>query len=130
MFKVGDKVWCTLYGEGEVDELFTGLNPVGVKFKSDYYEFYTPDGRIELELPPTLGFVKVEIPKPVQVKPMPKWRANYNGGYFHVNTMGFINDTIEVGDSTDRGRFKVGNYFQTEQEAKESKFYKVFHEED
>ncbi|MGL5231920.1 MAG: hypothetical protein ACRC7W_01130 [Fusobacteriaceae bacterium] len=128
MFKVGDKVYCMLYGEGKVIKLESDIYCIGVVFKNNFYRWYTADGRLKEGCPSTLGFTKIEMPKPVQIRL--RWRANHNGGYFHVNTMGFINDAIEVGDSTDRGRFKVGNYFQTEQEAKESKFYKVFREEE
>ncbi|MGL5232349.1 MAG: hypothetical protein ACRC7W_03320 [Fusobacteriaceae bacterium] len=130
MFKVGDKVYCMIHGEGEVisiNEMF--MHGVMVQFNHIYMPVsFTEDGRLNEHYPPTLGFTKVEMPKPVQIRL--RWRANHNGGYFHVNTMGFINDAIEVGDSIDRNRFKVGNYFKTEQEAKESKFYKVFHEEE
>ena len=53
--------------------------------------------------------------------------------YYFVSCYGTIgkvanNENTFKGD--DKKRFEVGNFFETEKEAKESKFYKVFHKED
>ena len=45
-FKVGDKVWCLMFGEGRVEEILnTGPYPIRVKFE-DSEETYTTDGKL------------------------------------------------------------------------------------
>lgn len=123
IFKVGDEVWCMLYGKGKVDILDNslGTNPVGVEFESDYYGFYTPDGRLRLELPPTLGFTEVEMPKPNQVRPV--WRAEKGEVYWYINEFGGTHHALESLSAEDAFRFKAGNYFKSMEQAKESKLY-------
>ena len=60
---------------------------------------------------------------------MDRYLANEKSFYYFVSSYGTIgksthNKKTFVGD--DEKRWEVGNYFQTEEEAKESKFYKVF----
>lgn len=46
-FKVGDKVYCAIFGEGEVVAIGTGYesSPIHVEFSSDTQD-YTHDGRL------------------------------------------------------------------------------------
>ena len=47
MFKVGDKVICKIYGEGEVTEVLNGYTyPVDVTFLSGEWEIYKEDGKL------------------------------------------------------------------------------------
>ena len=57
-------------------------------------------------------------------------RAEEGFDYYFVNGFGEIQCFAEEGALTDGKLFNAGNYFKSEQEAKESKFYKVFHEEE
>ena len=46
-----------------------------------------------------------------------RWRAEKKGSYFYVADKGCISDTWEDFDSADNKRYKLGNYFKTEEEA-------------
>lgn len=52
-FKVGDKVWCLLNGEGVVDTLLgNGISyieyPILVRFISGPLDYYTVDGKVDI----------------------------------------------------------------------------------
>lgn len=74
MFKVGQKVWCAMFGEGEVTRILTSNTqfPVKVKFGglTDYY--YNLDGKFQTNATQTLFPYPVEITKKV-VKPSINW---------------------------------------------------------
>ena len=50
-----------------------------------------------------------------------RWRAEKKGTYFYVADKGCISETWEDFDSADNKRYKLGNYFKTEEEAKKVK---------
>ena len=62
MFKVGQKVWCLLYGEGRVDEVTRCKTtfPVSVEFHN-HRGHYTSDGRITVSGNRVLFFSKPNI---------------------------------------------------------------------
>lgn len=130
MFKVGDKVWTFENGWGVVKTVSGGhVFPVVVKFeKSGLAISHTLDGKEALERGRVLLFEEVQIPESALIRP--RWRAEDMGEYFHINTVGAIISTVECGVKIDDNCWKVGNYFRTEEEAKESKIYRAFHEED
>ena len=48
MFKVGQKVWCTTYGEGVVSYISATVGeiyPVYVELACGIHEYYTEDGK-------------------------------------------------------------------------------------
>ncbi|MGL5014450.1 MAG: hypothetical protein ACRC6V_09210 [Bacteroidales bacterium] len=127
MFKVGDKVWSISYGWGEI---------VGIDHNSSYmlkvqfddeYITYTDDGKQYYGNNRDLFFK--EIPIPMEALERPRWRAEKYDSYFVVTRNGGILEISEQGYQIDDEQYECGNYFQTEEEAKESKFYKVFNME-
>lgn len=72
-FKLGDKIHCLVYGDGEIEEVQnrheTGF-PIKVRVKQGII-FYTPDGRFNSTSIPTL-FLKGEEPRLVFDKQYPK----------------------------------------------------------
>ena len=79
MFKVGQKVWCLIYGQGVVtdvdDECFEDTYSVSVKFQvnGDHLNIrYTADGRYRIEGNVTLFPHPVEVIKAV-TKPSIDW---------------------------------------------------------
>jgi hypothetical protein len=60
----------------------------------------------------------------------PRWRAEKGGKYFYVCSLDGISYENDDYGYSDNRNYNSGNYFRTEEEAKNSKFYKVFHEED
>ena len=76
MFKVNQKVWCLIYGQGVVTEV-SGENACGsyridVKFKDDLSIDYTSDGKYYVEGNVTLFPYPVEVIKSV-TKPSIDW---------------------------------------------------------
>ena len=59
-----------------------------------------------------------------------RWRANNGLHYCYVGTNGDICTTDEYQGYIDNSRYRTGNYFRTKEEAKASKFYKVFHQKE
>lgn len=55
-----------------------------------------------------------------------RWRAVKGSFYHFVTSSGDIAKAAEYDDWTDRGRWKCGNYFRTEEEARTSFIYMVF----
>lgn len=53
------------------------------------------------------------------VKPK-RWRADISGEYFYINSTGLIGHCTDDYVEMDDVRYEVGNYFKTEQEAKET----------
>ena len=75
MFKVGQKVWCLIYGQGVVEEILhasEGTYPVEVKFNDDFTVFYTADGKFYNQGNVTLFPYPVEVIKSV-TKPSIDW---------------------------------------------------------
>lgn len=74
MFKVGQKVWCVMFGEGVVTSVLPegAKYPVEVNFGGGVYDHYTIDGRYTPNATQTLFLYPVEIIKKV-VKPSINW---------------------------------------------------------
>ncbi len=97
MFKVGQKVWCLIYGHGVIAEILhlcEGTYPVEVKFNDDFTVFYTADGKYHDEGNVTLYPHPVEVVKSL-TKPSIDWShvsedfqylAMDSGGLHHLFT--------------------------------------------
>lgn len=48
-----------------------------------------------------------------------RWRAEYHGHYFYIDSLGDVVETVDMGEYNDNRLYKVGNYFETKEEAKE-----------
>ena len=74
MFKVGQKVWCAMFGEGEVTKILTRNThyPVEVSFGDSAPEYYTLGGKFWCWTNQTLFPYPVEIIKKV-AKPSINW---------------------------------------------------------
>ena len=74
MFKVGQKVWCAMFGEGVVTKIFTSNThyPVEVGFGDSAPEYYTLDGKFHSYANDTLFPYPVEVIKKV-TKPSINW---------------------------------------------------------
>jgi len=59
----------------------------------------------------------------------PRWRANLEEDFYTINCIGEIIYDTEWLTEEDDDLYKVGNYFKTHKEAKESSIYKGFHGE-
>ena len=78
MFKVGQKVWCAIYGEGLVERFCDGLYQVHVNFKNGKVILYTSDGYIDVRFGNQTLFhypVKIVRDKSVSIKPSICWEA-------------------------------------------------------
>lgn len=130
MFKVGDRVWDIMRQEwGIVERLDDSSYPVNVRFDGDeFLSVYMPDGRISRNYrTPSLTFKEFYLPDGWQERP--RWRAEIDNMYWSVTGYGECVPLCDKRYGIDDTKFKLGNYFQTEEEAMGSKFYKVFHEE-
>ena len=76
MFKVGQKVWCAIYGAGVVTEVyvevFPGSHNIIVEFSDSLSSSYTSDGKYYTEGNITLFPYPVEIVKAI-TKPSIDW---------------------------------------------------------
>lgn len=75
MFKVGQKVWCAIYGAGVVAEIqhaSEGVYPVEVEFNNGHSGIYTNDGKYYSVGNITLFPYPVEIVKAI-IKPSIDW---------------------------------------------------------
>jgi hypothetical protein len=130
-FKVGDTVYCVIFGKGTVKSIDIGDYPVFVEFflgNSMCIIAYTQSGKFDINGLRTLFFEEIPIPESAYKRP--RWRADIGTAYYYINAFGDVTFVAESEDHYDNKKFNIGNYFKTEEEAKESKFYKVFHEED
>ena len=129
-FKINDEVWDIFYGFGIVVNVVKGKPySVVVKFKDgDYVNSYTKEGECCSNRKRTLFFEEIIIPESAYKRP--RWRAKSGDIYCHISGTGLIMHIAEFDNFDNNAHYKVGNYFKTEEEAKESKFYKVFHEEE
>ena len=128
-FKAGDSVWCMIYGKGIVYTVSDNEEyPVVVTFGEGIgiERTYTTDGRCHINLNRTLFFEEVKIPASAYIKP--KWRANFQEGYYYVTDTGDCQYYRDGYSREDGNRFRCGNYFKTAKEAQDSKFYKAFYE--
>lgn len=129
-FNIGDKVWDMRFGWGVVKRYAEGrLYPVEVLFygNGECNEF-TDDGRYHTsDVSPTLFFEEIPIPETALRKT--KWRADNGCNYYFIDTFGDVVLDEELRYPADNKRFKAGNYFKTEEDAKASTIYKGFHGE-
>lgn len=131
-FKIGQRVWDCLRGWGEVVEDKSQENshlayPIGVKF--DRYPFicrYTLQGQMNANYNSnrTLFFEEIQTPKSALIPK--RWRGNLGDSYFYIDSNGEIREGSEDKIQIDEKRHKIGNYFQTHEEASESIIYKAF----
>lgn len=132
IFRVGQRVWDFASGWGEVVEAQEQNNsktdfPIGVQFDKDESKTivrYTSEGKLASVLNRTLFFEEIPIQESA-LKPK-RWRAKKFEHYFVVNTWGKIDVACEDNVEVDNERYKIGNYFQTKEEAEDSNLYKVF----
>lgn len=128
-FEVGDRAWSSVYGWGKIDSIENGEeHPIIFVSDKGETESHTKDGRQHEIFLRTLFFQEIPIPESALVRP--RWRAERKGLYCRVNNIGKIESDYEEGVPYDDDLFNVGNYFKSKEEAKSSRFYKVFHEED
>ena len=76
--------------------------------------------------------VTMEMPEPPEgfeyiILRKKRWRASE---YRFVGSYGGINTAYDDSTWLDDTRYRLGNYFHTDEEARASKFYKVFHGEE
>lgn len=128
MFKVGQRVWDIRLGWGTVTSVSRAESkryPMEVQFEGAK-DVYTLEGGSTHMNRRSLFFEEILIPESA-LKPK-RWRAERSILYCFVASYGDIVWTAEWGHEADGLKYKLGNYFQTEAEARESKFYRVFHE--
>ncbi|MGL5050896.1 MAG: hypothetical protein ACRC6E_09780 [Fusobacteriaceae bacterium] len=126
MFRVGDKVWEIRRGWGEVKKIekYEEL-PITVGYNDGYYRTYTEDGKVhDCDANRSLFFKEIVIPK--QALDRPRFRAEEGIQYVVVTCTGTLNYYTERLSWTDEEYYSCGNYFETEEEAKESDLYKVY----
>ena len=91
MFKVNQKVWCAIYGEGVVTEIqheSERAYPVEVKYSNKRSVTYTADGKYHFEGNVTLFPHPVEVVKAV-TKPSIDWNhVNENFRYLVMDECG------------------------------------------
>ena len=127
IFKVGQRVWSFEEGYGIVTDVRDTKifdYPVIVLFDNDIAIHFTTDGRAHIRCNRTLFFEEIPIPKSA-LKPK-RWRAYSDKEFYYISSRGII----LIGDDRHTTFFdqlyESGNYFQTEEEAKNSDLYKVF----
>ena len=129
--EVGDRVWCVLYGYGTVVGMDKSDYPIRVHFDGGDGTDFTSEGReFSEEKEPSLFFEMPKMYKNKEYPKKPRWRANRNDPYYFVTDIGGVGDHLEKKDWIDNEFFKVGNYFKSEEKAKESEIYKAFHKYD
>lgn len=122
MFRVGDRVRIVKKNSGNICDWISMMD-----------ETIGSDGKIEYvgEEHVRVCFEKISNDfsydfDSVELIENTRWRAENGSAYFHVDSSGRVLELIEyICVATDR-LYVVGNYFQSEEEAKASKFYRVF----
>ena len=127
LFEEKDKVFDIVFGAGEVNRI-EGENVI-VHFSCSDLEYeYDQRGCMTECARRTLYFKPFDFVIPEEAPIKPKWRAEQNKSYFFVNSFGDIEQTTELGNTTDERRFLKRNYFRNEADGKNSKIYKVMNE--
>jgi hypothetical protein len=104
--------------------------PIAVKNKDCSSCWYTKEGKLsKFNDAETILFPSKEN-RDWSTFRLPRWRAKEGNDYFCVSGLGDIDNYVDQFTGWDTGLWIAGNYFKTEEEAKNSKFYKVFHEEE
>lgn len=131
-FRVNDTVHSFVYGKGTISHIVTTQKlpyPIEVDFGNEK-RWYTEEGRFFIGANIDLFFAEPKFSNYDEMMNRPKWKPKEDEFYYYVNTYGVIDATSYSEKIIDPERFKIGNCFETIKEAKESKFYKVFHEEE
>ncbi|MGL5049707.1 MAG: hypothetical protein ACRC6E_03630, partial [Fusobacteriaceae bacterium] len=90
---------------------------------------YTTDGKdSDNDVNRILLFEEIEIPISALIRP--RFRALKGDVFWYVSAFGITTKGIDYYSICDETLYKTGNYFKTEEETKESKFYKVFYKEE
>ena len=91
MFKVNQKVWCAIFGEGVITEIHPasrGAYPVEVRFNNGRTYIYTSDGKYCADSNVTLFPYPIEITKAI-TKPSIDWNhVNENFRYLVMDECG------------------------------------------
>lgn len=79
-FKVGQTVYCALFGEGVVVEIGkeeTVTYPITVSFKDNVIRSYTLNGKFTLDLPITLSQKPIQQIVPITNVPLPEFNLTF-----------------------------------------------------
>lgn len=134
-FKIGDVVYCMIHGKGVIESTDEnvvstdesgGDYPIVVMFDKVGRKSYTRNGEYCGWFNRTLFFEEIPIPESAYIKP--RWRARFQEAYYYITDTGHIQYYRDGHSREDDSRFLCKNYFQTGEDAKKSKFYKVFNE--
>jgi hypothetical protein len=103
--------------------------PIGVKDRRGVVYWFTSKGQL-------LDFAEVETSlfpskenRDWSTFKLPRWRAK-DRYYYYVTAFGEVAQYLDNNSEMDLKIWKSGNYFQTEEKAKNSKIYKAFHDEE
>jgi hypothetical protein len=125
-FKAGDRVWDITLGWGKVINILEDDYPIVCEFGDSVLYYYTQDGKCEEEdVNRSLYFDEFKINPPKEALEKKRWRADWGRGFFAINSIGDIHCIIDTHEEAD-GLWEIGNYFQTQEEAKQSEIYKLF----
>lgn len=127
LFEEKDKIFDIVFGAGEVNRI-DGDNVIVHFTCSDLEYEYDQRGCMTECARRTLYFKPFDFVIPEEATIKPKWRAEQNKSYFLVNSFGDVEQTTELGNTTDDRRFLKRNYFRNENDARNSKIYKVMNE--
>ena len=134
MFRKGDKVYCLVNGELKVKEIFG--DSLVCEDGSGNQSWYTLDGFIIGEANESVGvnrclfFAEPKFENWYEMVSRKEWKPSCRQDFYFVNSMGSVDKMWWSDSDVDNRYFNVGNCFKTKEEAKDSKFYKVFHEEE
>lgn len=128
LFEEKDKIFDIVFGAGEVNRI-DGENVIVHFTCSDLEYEYDQRGCMTECARRTLYFKPFDFVIPEEATIKPKWRAEQNKSYFLVNSFGDVEQTTELGNTTDNRRFLKRNYFRNETDARNSKIYQVMNEE-
>lgn len=127
LFEEKDKIFDIVFGAGEVNRIEEGSVIVHFTCSDLGYE-YDQRGCMTECARRTLYFKPFDFIIPEEATIKPKWRAEQNKSYFFINSFGDIEQTTELSNTTDDRRFLKRNYFRNENDARNSKIYKVMNE--
>lgn len=127
LFEEKDKIFDIVFGAGEVNRI-DGDNVIVHFTCSDLEYEYDQRGCMTDCARRTLYFKPFDFVIPEEATIKPKWRAEQNKSYFFINSFGDIEQTTELSNTADDRRFLKRNYFRNENDAKNSKIYKVMNE--
>lgn len=130
MFKIKDKVYDLKYGWGIVEDSSDHIYPIRVRFDNDYQEYYTINGcPTAIGTNRTLFFCEPKFENLDDMINRKEWSPINGENFYFVLSNGKVRD-LHYSEVLHGDIVKVANCFKTEEEAKDSKFYKVFHGEE